>query len=136
MPELRMQGKDFFTRGIERILTHEGAQAQHLPEFSTLPPSEGAARSSLEQLLAAPNFEDEIEAFLQPRVQDKNLLRPGPYTRALSAARALLEQRCDASLSLGAQAQSQVLRPAIEVLQQEEGLRDLAFSYRSALHAA
>lgn len=134
MSDLRIRGKGFFTRGIERILTREGEEAQHLPALSALPPTEGAAQSSLAQLLAVPSFEDAIEALLQPQVEDRNLLRPGPYTRALSAARALLERRCDESVS--ASVQSQVLRPAIEVLLEEESLRDLAFSYRSALHAA
>lgn len=134
MSDLKASGKDFFSRGIERIFTRQSEEASHLPELPALPPAEGPVRSSLSQLLSAPLFDDEIEAILQPQVDDKNLLRPGPYSRALSQARALLERR--RNTQGGTSLDSEVLALAIQTLEEEETLRDLAFRYRVALFAA
>ncbi|MEY4653653.1 MAG: hypothetical protein RI884_2234 [Pseudomonadota bacterium] len=126
MPDLRLPGKDFFTRGIDRIVGQSADLPASLPDRSTLPPTEHVARSSLDLVLAASRFEDTIDQALRPLNHDRDLLRPGEFGRALAGARSLLLK----------QPASQVLDRAIELLDEEQVLRDLAHHYRSALYPA
>ncbi len=126
MSDLRLPGKDFFSRGIDRIVTPADASPAGLPKQTTLPPVEHVARSSLDRLLAASRFEDELDRALRPRISDSSLLRPGEFHRALQDARALL----------GRQPPSRIVAGAIELLQEEEALRELVQMHRSALYSA
>lgn len=136
MPELRIAGKDFFARGIERILSRQGERPSQLPDLPMLPPIEWPGSSSLARALATRSFEDDVQAVLRPSVGDRHLLRPGPFSRALADAKELLEYT-RSQLPPGNDAgRLEVLDRAIRQLQEEQVLRDLAFGYRAALYAA
>ena len=136
MLELSGPGKDFFARGIERITSREGQRPNLLPDLPTLPPTEWPARSSLAQVLEVPHFEDEMDAVLQPRIDDRHLLRPGPYARALADAGGLLEGLSARHRGAGGSHEHQILERALQVIQDERDLLDLVSRYRSALYAA
>ncbi|MFY8102763.1 MAG: hypothetical protein ACOVK6_01580 [Ramlibacter sp.] len=136
MPDLHIAGKEFYARGIERIIPDGEAYASSLPELLSLPPTtQPGGASHLDRLLRVPSFQDVVEEALRPHVEDPDLLRPGTFTRALEAARRVLQARTQDSETPEA-GHSRSLERAIALLDEEQALRALAHHYRTALYAA
>lgn len=136
MSDLHIAGKAFYARGIDGIIQGEQAHVALLPELLSLPPTtQSGGPSHLERLLRAPSFHDVLEDALRPSIEDPDLLRPGSFTRALDAACEVLQARQQNS-STASPAHARILEQAIELLCEEQALRELAHRYQVALYAA
>ncbi len=136
MPELHIAGKEFYARGIEGVIHGGPALPSSLPELLSLPPTtQPGSPSHLDRLLRTATFEDVLDEALRPHIGDPDLLRPGAFTRALDAARSVLQDRTQNDGVAGA-AYGRILQRAISLLEEEQALRALADHYRAALYAA
>ena len=117
-------------RGLTEVL-HGGAPAgPAMPAQRQLVPAESLAAQHLAALLAPRSLAAELEAALQPPVDDRALLLPGAFRGALEAARDELAQ---AATTADAAAR-RLLNDALRALDDDLALRDLATMYRGVLH--
>ncbi len=116
-----------FDRGIDRIV-HDHGPLEGLPDKVNLPPAELAQNMQLEQLLALPNLGDFLERSLQPALDNKDLLQPGPFRDAMVAAQQALRDAANDDPDA-----ARILNRAARLLGEEGDLRDLLQMYRSML---
>lgn len=113
-------------RGLTEILPGQGEAAPALPASRPLDPPDAASAHRLESLLAPRGLAGELEAALVPDIDDRSLLLPGPFRRALDDARALLAR------SAGGE-DGGALAQALRIVDEDLALRDLAAMYRGLL---
>ena len=133
MPSSSKLGAAFFVQGIDAVTTY-GEQIQgswpELSDLHQLAPTEQGRQTRLAQLLDGHALESEIIDAIRPSVNDAQLLLPGPFSRALQGAMDSVQRVIDRHGKLG------VLERAQRILIQEHELRELANTYRNALHQA
>ncbi|THF57284.1 type III secretion apparatus assembly protein SctX [Pseudothauera rhizosphaerae] len=120
-----------FDRGIDRIIRNDQTSVP-LPQAGQLAPSDAISRPELEKLLALPNLGDFLSETLKPDIDNKDLLTPQGFQRALQDALTELRQRAeDGSVDADT---AKLLGKAARVLSEEANLRDLLNMYRSVLY--
>jgi hypothetical protein len=133
MPNASKPGAAFFARGIDTVTTYGGPIQSAWPElvdFQRLAPNAQGSQTQLAQLLAGHALDREINTAIRPAVTDAQLLLPRPFSRALESAMETIERVVDRH------GRSDVLERAQRILIQEHEWRELARTYRDALHQA
>lgn len=119
-------------RGLDSV-TRQDSALPHLPDGRAMPAPDVRSQAALEQLLAAPNLDSLLESRLRPRIDDPALLLPGRFSEALRQAGESLARGL-ASRSLEGGRRQRRLRRALAVLEEQEELLALLWTYRHALH--
>lgn len=134
MPDVRMVPGTFFERGIDSITFKGRKQSSDGPSGQQqLAPAAQGQRPQIEQLLAAHNMETYLDDAVRPRIDDRDLLMPHRFRKALDAA--LLETRHRAKeLQTSDPQAAKVLNRAVRVMDEVIDLRDLFQMYRSVLY--
>jgi hypothetical protein len=114
-----------FDHGIERLLEDRPGGETALPERLDLSPSEEQLRPRLDEVVRPRSFDERLQDFLRPRVADREILAPARFGGLLDSA---LDK-----LRLLAPEDDPVMREAVEVLAEEQALRQLLDSYRNLL---
>ena len=133
MPKASKPGAAFFARGIDTVTTYGGRIQSAWPElvdFQRLAPNAQGSQTQLAQLLAGHALDREINTAIRPAVTDAQLLLPRPFSRALESAMETIDRVVDRH------GRSDVLERAQRILMQEHEWRELARTYRDALHQA
>jgi type III secretion protein X len=121
-----------FDRGIDRIIHKTHVDETTLPETTQLTPSETITLQELEKLLALPNLGDFLSDMLKPEIENKELLTPQGFQKALESALATLRQSAEGG---GFDEETtKLLNKAARVLSEEANLRELLDMYRSVLY--
>ena len=120
-----------FDRGIDSIIYKTQVDAP-LPEVSQLTPSDTISLPELEKLLALPTLGDFLAEALKPDIENKDLLTPQGFQRALEDALPALRQLAEEG-KLGTETVS-LINKAARILSEEANLRDLLNMYRSVLY--
>ncbi len=129
---LRLGQQFRLDRGLDTVLDDAGAQPSLPDRRWALPPAELRAYEALDDLLAARNLQQLMSEALRPRIQDPGLLLPARFAAALAQARQALGAQ-ESLRSPDAARRRRRLRKAIEVLDEQEELRGLLWTYRNAL---
>lgn len=133
MSDFRIGSGPFFDRGIDNIVFKGGEAMQGLPLQHELTPAEHAGRPQLEQLLALPNTDTFLEDSIRPELDNRDLLLPTHFRRALDGARGAMAQAAQDRQDSDP-AGAKVLNRAVRLLGDEAGLHDLIAMYRSVLY--
>lgn len=133
MSDFRIGSGPFFDRGIDSITFQGGEALQGLPPQHELTPADRAERPQLEQLLALPNMDAFLEDSIRPELNDRDLLLPTHFRKALDGARGALMQAAQDRQEADPAA-AKTLSRAVRLLGDEIGLHDLITMYRSALY--
>lgn len=123
-------------RGIEAITYARQETATPMPERGAAPPPDVGMRAQLDQLLQKPSIGSRLDQALRPRIDNRDLLLPGPFGKALGNAVTQLRAAASRAASAGTEGseQSRVLNRAVRLLGEESSLRELVHMYRSALY--
>lgn len=119
-------------RGLDSVTQHAGP-LPHLPDGRAVPAPDVRSQAALDQLLAAPNLDSLVEAALRPQIDDPALLLPARFAAALRQARESLSRGLT-SRSLSGTRRQRRLRMGLKVLDEQEELLGLLWTYRNSLH--
>lgn len=117
-----------FDRGIDRIISADEQPRGGLPGDGRLAPGETRTLPRLDRILHADTLADALHDELAPRLDDRGILIPDQFHRALSDALDDLRSAQKAQPEHAA-----TFREAQAVLREERELRDLLDMYRNAL---
>ena len=117
-----------FERGLVDVQYRAAGASEALPERAQLDPAELLQAPPLAGLLGG-GLQARLESALGPTVPDRALLRPAPFTAALTEARDALREAARGRDP----GQARALDAARRLLDDELALRDLAAMYRGAL---
>ncbi|MEO5671743.1 MAG: hypothetical protein ABIR26_13700 [Ramlibacter sp.] len=133
MPDFPIGSGPFFDRGIDSI-TFKGLDvAQGMPGQHELAPAEQGQRPQLERLLSAFNLESFLDDAIRPAIEDRDVLMPHKFRRALDGALEAIRGK-GRELSASDPQAAKVLERAGRVLEEEVSLRDLLQMFRSVLY--
>jgi hypothetical protein len=114
-----------FDHGIERLLEDRPGGEAALPERLDLPPSEDQLRARLDEVVRPRSFDERLQDFLRPTVTDREILAPARYGALLDSALGKMRALAPEGDPL--------MREAVEVLAEEQALRQLLDTYRNML---
>ncbi len=126
-------GRQFrLDRGLDTVLDDTGTQPRLPDQRRLLPPSDIQPHEGLDALLAPHNLEQLLNEALRPRLRDPGILMPGRFAEALRLARQALARQ-ESSRTVDAARRRRRMRKALQVLDEQEALHDLLWTYRNAL---
>ena len=121
-----------FDYGLEDIVTARPSHAKLPDGHPTLMPGQESILAQVDKYWEAKSLENFILSFMAPAIRDTGLLIPRRFRRMLREIKAKLKHRADT----GAKDPDEAWQPAIEVLEAEEALMELANMYYNSLHKA
>lgn len=122
-----------FDAGIEEILIQSDSRPSTLPEGIRPVPGEGQITRLLDEVLSPPSVEQALVESLRPEIANREMLSPSGY----QAAREFCVADLQRSLSMATtQEERGAIERAIQLLSDDNSLRDLLDRYRSVLHRA
>ena len=130
MPEISR--KISLDAGIEQILTQQGPAAPKLPDAELLPGSVGY-QQQLSSVLFPPSVEQALVDSFRPEVHNRAMLTPVGFSDALKATMSDLREAANQEISA---TDKHKLQDAMNLLEEDRGLRDLLGTYRQILHRA
>jgi type III secretion protein X len=135
MSNLRIGDGLFFKRGIDSITQKTNQKLENLVlDNHELPPAEQGQRPQLDGLLNQPDSNSFLEAKLCPEFEDRELLLPSKFQRALDDSLAFIEQKLSEKHATDPlDNSSKIMNRAARVLREDSELRDLLRMYRAAL---
>ena len=135
MDNLRFGDGLFFKCGINSITRKKLLNSKEsTPDNFDLSPSEQGLRPQLEQLLHQSDGNSFLEEKLTPDLDDRELLLPGKFQKALDDSLEEMEKIVkEMHLHNSSDANVKVLNRAVRVLREDIELRDLLRMYRAAL---
>ncbi len=122
-----------FDRGLDSVTSQETPPLR-LPDGRATPAPDVRNQAALERLLSVPDLDSLVEAAIRPSVEDSALLLPGNFADALGRARANFRRNLAGRQMEGSRRQRR-LKKAISVLEEQEDLLGLLWTYRNALYA-
>ena len=121
-----------FDRGLDSV-TQQDSPPPQLPDGRSAPAPDIRSQAALERLLGADDLGRLVDAAIRPAVDDPALLLPGRFADALQMAQASLRRSLAGRHSEGSRRQRR-LRQAVSVLEEQEALLALLWTYRNALY--
>ena len=118
--------------GIEQILTQQGPAAPKLPDAELLPGSVGY-QQQLSTVLFPPSVEQALVDSFRPEINNRAMLTPVGFSDALKTTMTELDEAANRTISSN---DKEKLREAMNLLDEDRGLRDLLGTYRQILHRA
>ncbi len=129
---LRLSRQFRLDRGLDTVLDDTGARPSLPDRRGLLPPADIRPHEGLDELLAPHNLEHMMTDALRPKLRDPGVLMPGRFAEALRQAR-LAFTRPESTRTVDAARRRRRLRKALQVLDEQEALHDLLWTYRNAL---
>ena len=120
-------------QGLDSV-TRQDAPPHQLPDGRATPAPDVRSQAALERLLAAPGLDSLVDAAIRPTVDDPSLLLPGRFADALRHAQASLRRNLSSRQQETSRRQRRLQR-GIQVLEEQEDLLALLWTYRNALYA-
>jgi hypothetical protein len=121
-----------FDRGLDSV-TQQDAPPPQLPDGRATPAPDIRSQAALERLLGANDLSRLVDAAIRPAIDDPGLLLPGRFADALQMAQASLRRSLAGRRTDGGRRERR-LRQAVNVLEEQEALLALLWTYRHALY--
>lgn len=126
-------GRQFrLDRGLDTVLDDTGTRPSLPDRRGLLPPSDIRPHEGLDELLAPHNLDRLLSEALRPRLRDPGVLMPARFADALRQARLAFSTQ-EPTRTVDAARRRRRLRKALQVLDEQEALHDLLWTYRNAL---
>jgi type III secretion protein X len=125
----------FFKHGIDSITQKKRNDIRgSMPDKLELSPAEQSQRPQLDSLLHQPDGNSFLEDKLAPDFEDRELLLPSKFQRALDdSLTAMINIASDKDTKTTSDNNIKIMNRAIRVLKEDVELRDLLRMYRAAL---
>jgi hypothetical protein len=122
-----------FDTGIEQIVIQNDPRPASLPETGRTLPGDGQIVHLLDKVLNPTSVEQSLLESFRPTITEGDLLSPAGYEAARAAAIPLLKKALSETPDSN---DRKSIEEALELLAEDQSLRDLLNTYRNLLHRA